>query len=323
MPRIFRLLAAVPAALLLLLAVAGPAEATRVTANPVACPLDGTSSKRFEHLSANTHGGWDSDLCTYSSQGQWREYAITTCPEDLLTLYGEDFARAYTPEELERLRAVSREVQREVRDPEALEPWERYALAARFYQALGKDEAFIGTLYHTASWLARDRAVGVYVGLEGPVAARELLALGAQELEKDLTTPARKTLLFNLARVAHRAGENTLRDRYIGMFAARTDLDAAEQEALARFRKMTREVEPRYQDLAIEQYTAWLRKEGIPHDEKVRITYLLADLLRRRDRLREAAALYTLVANDSQALQSTRELAAFLLGEIIDEVDPG
>jgi len=304
---------------LLLLLGTPPAHATKVGYGAVPCPLDGTAAKVYELLSSNTHGGYDSDLCRYSTQGQWREHAITTCPRDLYTVYGTDFDLVHDEATTQKLVALAGQIRAEHPDPDALEPWDRYAIAARFYELLGKDQAFIGELYLKASWLARDRAVGVYVGLEGPSAAAEALRLGAEELQKELPPPDRTKVLYNLARVAHRAGEGTQRDALLVQLETQESLGEAEREAIARMRQMAHDVEPRFQDLAIVAFTEWLRGEGLPPDRMIRITYLTADLLRRRGRIREAVAYYSMVAGNDLAPQQLREMALFLAAGIVEE----
>ena len=305
--------------LLGVLLVPVPASATKVGWHHGPCPLDGSPSKIYELYSQNSHGGYDSDLCSYSSQGQWRSYAIVTCPEDLLTLFPSDFERVLDEQVLLALNAEAAEIQAEVTDPDALEIWDRYALAARFYRVMGKDDAFIGEIYHQASWVVRDDIVGVYLGLEGPAAARELLNLGEIELQKDLPAADRIKLLHNLARVAHRYGDGELRDHYLTQLEAEPGLGQAERATIATMRHLAHEVEPRFQDLAIESYLAWLRQPEIERERLIRVTYLVADLLRRRGRLREAVPMYTLVVTAEDAPQQLRELALFLAAQIVDE----
>ncbi len=306
-------------ALLALLLQAGPALATQVGWHHSPCPLDGTTSKVYELHSQNSHGGFDSDLCAYSSKGQWRSYAIATCPEDLLTLYAEDFERVYDEQILLALKEEAALVAAEYPEPDTLEVWDRYIIAARFYQRMGKDPGFVGELYHRASWVARDGVVGVFLGLEGPLAAKQLLAQGEAELAKELAPDDRRKLLHNLARVAHRYGDAALRERYLQQLEAQPGLTEAEREVIARMRQLAQEVEPRLQDLAIEAYLERLRQPDLAREELIRLTYLVADLLRRRDRLREAVPLYSLVATAEDAPQQLRELALFLASEIVDE----
>ncbi len=302
-----------------LLLHAAPAMATKVAWHTAPCPLDGTPSKINELVTRNSHGGFDSDLCTYSSKGQWRAYAVSTCPEDLLSLYGADFDQVFDEQTLLALKPIAEAVQADHPDPDALEVWDRYAIAARFYRALGKDEGFIGELYHQASWTVRDEVVGVFVGLEGPVAAKQLLEQGPVELQKDLPTAERVKLLHNLARVAHRYGDGALRDSYLDQLEALPGLSADVQAKVARMRVLATEIEPRFQDLAIEAYLVRLRSPSIQRDELIRLTYLVADLLRRRDRLVEAVPMYSLVATAEDAPQQLRELALFMASEIVDE----
>ncbi len=306
-------------ALLGMLLSSAPALATKVGWHTSACPIDGTQSKVYELYSKNNHGGFDSDLCSYSSQGQWRGYAIATCPTDLLTLYADDFELVYDEQTLLALQAEAAAVVADNPDPDALEVWDRYAIAARFYRVMGKDDAFLAELYHQASWVVRDGVVGVFMGLEGPVAAKQLLVQGQEDLGGELAPDVRKKLLHNLARVAHRYGDAQLCDSYLDQFEALPDLTPVERETVARMRYLAQEVEPRFQDLAIEAYLARLRQSDLGRDELIRSTYLVADLLRRRDRLVEAVPLYSLVVTAEDAPQQLRELALFLASEIVDE----
>ena len=74
----------------------GLAAATQISVREVACPLGGRV-KVHERVAANTHGGHDSDLCAYSSQGQFRAFAVSTCPDNLLSLYATDMQRPLDP----------------------------------------------------------------------------------------------------------------------------------------------------------------------------------------------------------------------------------
>ncbi len=306
-------------ALLGLMLYAAPALATKVGWHNSPCPLDGTPAKVNELYSQNSHGGFDSDLCAYSSQGQWRAYAIATCPSDLFSLYVSDFETVLDEQTLLALKPVAEGVAADFPDAEALEVWDRYAIAARFYSAMGKDKGFIGELFHHASWTVRDEIVGVFLGLEGPVAAQQLLEQGVVELQKDLPQAERVKLLHNLARVAHRYGDADLRDAYLDQLDALPDLSPTVKQTVARMRHLAGEVEPRLQDLAIEAYLARLREPGIERAELIRLTYLVADLLRRRDRLVEAAPMYSLVITAEDAPQQLRELSLFLASQIVDE----
>jgi len=294
---------------LLVCFLAAPAQAAQVTFGRTSCPLDGAETRVFEEVSQDTSGGWDSDGCRYSSASQWRTFALATCPKDLFTLEGGDFQAEFDAETLALLKAESARVLAEYPDLDAIQIWDRYAIAVRFYRILGKDDYDHANLYLAASWTARDEAVGVYNGLAGPDAAALLLDQGAQELKKSLTQAQRKTVLYNLARVAERAGENALRDRYLDAFEAAGSLDAMEVAALDRFRRMTREVEPKYQDLALESLARYLRGSGLPADRAAQARYVQADLLRRRGRVSEALPLYRKVAQDGNAPADVRQLA--------------
>jgi hypothetical protein len=310
------------ATLLAAVLIAAPvAQATEVGWRIVPSPLDGTPSKVHELRATNVQGGFDSDLCRYSTRGQWRTYALATSPSDLFTVYNEDFEQVRDEHVTVALKAEAQRARAGISDPDALEVWDRYALAARFYRILGKDEAFLGQLLHEGSWTVRDEVVGVYVGLEGPAAAHELLRLGEVELRKDLATEDRKKVLHNLARVAERYGDAALRDRYLDQLLALPALSAEERGKVERMATLAREVEPRFQDQALEHYLAYLRQPGVPRESLVRVTYLAADLLRRRGRLVEAVPLYSLVATAEDAPRELREMALFLADQIVDEAE--
>ncbi|MEN9785756.1 MAG: hypothetical protein RLZZ299_1020 [Pseudomonadota bacterium] len=303
------------------LVLVGSALAVNVASREVPCPLGTGTARVYTRVSANGAGGHDSDLAGYSSDGQWRTYRVSTCTPSLLSLYGADMD---APIPAERAAAVTAALQKAVAalpDPGSPTPWERYGLAAAVYEALGRDAAFLGDVWVEASWTARDAAVGYYAGLQGPAGARALLEAGAAELSKPIAPDARKRVLYNLARVAHRGGWTAERDAWLARFEAAGALTAREQQGLARFRHLARDVETALQDRAIAAYTTALRGT-LPYDEKVRVTYVLADLLRRRDRPRDALPLYTLVANDSRAPENLRSMALFLAGPLADALDP-
>jgi hypothetical protein len=306
---------------LTLLWTIGVAAAIQVGARDVPCPVGSGTARVYERLSSNAQGGHDSDLAGYSSGGQWRAYRVASCAPSGFTLFGTDMT---TPPPLAKVPALEAELARvkgTLPKPDAPEVWDRYRIAAALYAVLGKDDVFLGDLWVEASWTARDAAVGFYAGLEGPLAARRLLTAGWEELKKPLSDADRKRVLYNLARVAHRGGWSDERAGFLAAFEAVGSLTAEERTALERFRTLAGTVEPALQDEAIARYTAALRaaasdgsavRTELPHDEKVRVTYVLADLLRRRGRAREALPLYFLVANDAQAPEQLRGMALFL-----------
>jgi hypothetical protein len=303
------------------LVLVGSALAVNVASREVPCPLGTGTARVYTRVSANGAGGHDSDLAGYSSDGQWRTYRVSTCTPSLLSLYGADMDAPIPAERAAEVTAALQKAVAALPDPGSPTPWERYGLAAAVYEALGRDAAFLGDVWVEASWTARDAAVGYYAGLQGPAGARALLKAGAAELSKPIAPDARKRVLYNLARVAHRGGWTAERDAWLARFEAAGALTAREQQGLARFRHLARDVETALQDRAIAAYTTALRGT-LPYDEKVRVTYVLADLLRRRDRPRDALPLYTLVANDSRAPENLRSMALFLAGPLADALDP-
>ncbi|MDP2312139.1 MAG: hypothetical protein Q8P41_04485 [Pseudomonadota bacterium] len=296
----------------------GRASAIQVEARDGPCPVGIGTVRVYEKISSNAAGGYDSDLASYSSGGQWRAYQLATCSDNLLSLYGSDLLELNAADRQKVAAALPAAVTG-VADPKAATLWERYRVAAALYAALGKDDRFLGGLLLEASWAARDEAVGFYAGLAGPAQARALLDAGWEELKKPLSVADRKKVLYNLARIAHRGGWADERDSLLSSFEAAGALTPAEVEAIARFRRITREIEPALQDEVIAHFTAALRGELSP-DEKTRVTYQLADLLRRRGREREAAPLYFLVLNGRDTPDQLREMATFLAGPLLERL---
>jgi tetratricopeptide (TPR) repeat protein len=178
------------------------------------------------------------------------------------------------------------------------------------YRVLGEPPEIVGDVYLEASWTARDDAVGVYVGLQGPKQADDELKKG-QAMLATVDAADRKKLLFNLARIAERAGRSATRDRYLDLFAKET-LDAADRAALEKFRTATREQEPRLQDLAIAEYRKALAAGHLHGASEARVQYLLADLLRRRGAFAEAKTLYEKVAARADTPADLAQMAGYL-----------
>jgi hypothetical protein len=304
--------------LVLLLMLALPAEATRLKVETVACPLGGAPAKVYEKLVSNTLGGFDSDLMAYSSEGQFRQYAVSTCPDSLLSLYGSDMKAGLSDAEKATVRAALPAILAPMPPVDALQAWDRHAIAAEVYRALGRGPMTVANAYLKASWVARDHAVGVYTGLEGPVSARALLDAGEQELDKGLTPDQRRAVLFNLARVAHRGGYNAEREGHLSALEKTPGVQARETAAIAKMRHIAGTAEPHLQDGAIVAFTEALRQPKLGLDDKIRATYLLADLLRRRDRPRDALPLYARVLAETQAPLNLREMSVVLAKELTD-----
>ena len=129
---------------------------------------------------------------------------------------------------------------------------------------------------------------------------------------KDLDGATRKIVLHNLARIAHRGGFNEERDHRLRQFAEMDDLSPRERQVLREFRQAVHVVEPRLQDQAIEEFTLALKTDDLDEESRLRTTYVLADLYRRRGRTEEASAGYASVVASITSPDEVRELAAWL-----------
>jgi hypothetical protein len=273
------------------------------------CPYGTGPVKVYDLRLANSAGGHDSDFARYASQGQYRTYAISTCPDTMFSLYGEDMDDTIDPNKNAAIAAALAKVLATLPSPQSPTLAERYVIAAAVYEALGKAPEVVGNVYLEASWTARDEAVGVYLGLEGPKGADEALREGRAMLA-GADVAARKTLLYNLARVAARAGYPELRDDFLDRFASES-LTAKEKAAVATFRNATK-VERHLQDLAIAQYRKALAAGHLEGAARARVQYVLADLLRRRGSIAEARTLYAAVIARADTPPELVEMAGYL-----------
>jgi hypothetical protein len=293
------------------------ALATGLTHTEVPCPLDGSPVRQFHKVSGNTSGGYDSDLARYSTRGQFRTHAVSTCPVDFLSLYGTDLKMEIPEAQKAQVLAVIQHARSQLSNPDDPEVWERYGIAAAVYRVLGHHPMALAQLYLEASWTARDVAVGVYVGgLEGPQAATAILNAGAAELNKALSVANRKTVLHNLARVAHRAGLGAQRDTFLLAFVEAGPMDAAEQHTIERFQEMANQVEPKYQNLAILELKSALISDVTTPKDRTLAHYLIADLSRRLVKTKTSLSHYKQVLNQEEADQHIADMARFFVGKM-------
>ena len=202
----------------------------------ISCPVGTDQVKLFTKNSGNSLGGWDPDLAIYDSDGQYRNYAIATCQNNLLSLYAEDMQKPFKPDQITTLEALLPELQKQYPNPDKLNIWDRYDIAVLCYQALQADPKLIAELYMNAAWTIRDQVVGLHQ-LNGPEDMWLLLISAQEELKKDLSEQQRKLVLYNLARVAHRFGAYPLRDSYLNMFLNLKTLTTQEQSSTESFSK--------------------------------------------------------------------------------------
>jgi len=203
-------------------------------------------------------------------------------------------------------------------NPDQPEVWERYDTAARIARALNRDALTVAEFYLNASWTARDKAVGVYVGgKNGPSAAREILKVGDQELTKALTPEATKLLRYNLARVAHRGGYSADRDLHLDAYLALPSLTDAERAAGLRFRRIVGQVEPALQAHAVLALKEALAIDG-PPIQLARARYQLADLQRRLGQYEAARRDFHLAITSDHAPKELKDMAKFLLEALSD-----
>ena len=267
----------------------------------VECPLGKDDYARvFSFSSQNQLGGYDSDLASYSKGEQFRTFAISTCYDSYFSLYGTDFSISLTEEQKQKATAALDIAKKRLLDPQNPLLWERYEIAAEMYRILEYPPEFLAQIYLEASWTVRDSFVGFHSGLNGPKSAQEVLDMGAKEFVKPLLPDQKKLLIFNLARVAHRAGYPQIRDQYLFQYAALPTLTDVEKKGLNYVQTLALPKEKYYQEKARSELLLAVQSPSTEKQEKGMYTkYLLADLHRRLGDWVQAKPLYEEVRTQS------------------------
>ncbi|MAA78663.1 MAG: hypothetical protein CL916_05345 [Deltaproteobacteria bacterium] len=267
----------------------------------VECPLGKDYARVFSFSSQNQLGGYDSDLASYAKGEQFRTFAISTCYDNYFSLYGQDFDLTLTEEQQSRVQETITNLRSKLIDPKNPLVWERYEIAAEIYRNLNRPPHFIAQVYIEASWTVRDSFVGFHQGLNGPKSAQEILDLGPKELQKTLSPDQKKILVFNLARVAQRAGYPKIRDMYLNKFESLSNLSDSDKKGLRYIRNIAIPKEQYYQEKArTELLQAVQNMQNLSDSEKYHTQYLLADLHRRLGDSTLARPLYEKVRAQSQ-----------------------
>lgn len=294
---------------------ASMAFATRVEADMLPCAVGEEPTRVYRLLAKDSFGGWDSDGARYSLRGQWRSYAVATCPSNYLSLTSGDMRKPLTEPEKEALKPLLAELADEVTDPEQLEVWDRWLMATRAYEALERDPWFIANVYLQAAWTVRDAAVGVYEeGLHGPSHVRAYLVAGEAELARtDITAEQRRVLQFNLVRMAHRGGFTAERNALLQALRDQ-DLNDAESQALAALERAAI-LEPQIFEKAAAHLALVADDASRTDEQRLHARYLLADIARRSGKLDEAAVGFEAVRRQAKDDPSMLGLATYLAAE--------
>ena len=171
-----------------LLFILSSALAVSVKVATVACPLGKDSARVFIRLSENKAGGFDSDLASYSSNGQYRQFAVSTCFTNLYSAYGRDMEKSIPKNKIKQVEETIAAVKSSLSKPNDPTVWERYEIAAAIYRTLGQSNFELANIYIEASWTARDTIVGFHHGLNGPTVIHQTLTMGNRELAKKLSS---------------------------------------------------------------------------------------------------------------------------------------
>ena len=290
------------------------ANATDVGVRELPCPFGEGEVRVYAKLSTNRLGGWDSDLASYSVGGQWRKYAISTCPSSLYSFPSESgpSPKLQNEDYRQRLHQLLEKAKGEFGEDPAI--WDRYEIAVRILSLDEEPEPTrLARLYLNAAWTARDVAVDVYKGLQGPEMAWSLLQEGQNELKKStLDSSTRKILRHNLARIAHRGGFIQQRDLHLEAFEKLTPLSTQEQQVLTRFRQMVIEVEPRFLAKAAVHLDRHIAQSA-DSQSKSWAHLVRGDIARRAGETEKAKNHFAAVLASQDSDDQMRQLASWLI----------
>ncbi|MEC8378774.1 MAG: hypothetical protein VXZ96_00550 [Myxococcota bacterium] len=288
--------------------------AASFTMRTASCPIGDEQVRIYDVVSDNQLGGFDSDLATYSSGEQARNFLISTCVSNYISLFGEDMSRIIPDDLAQSMLTQTEALRKQFKDPDNPEVWERYWLAAENYTLMSESDYFIAKLYLSAIWSARDTIVGYHAGLNGPLVIDQLLEQASIELAKPLSEDQRKVLLFNLARVAHRGGYSQIRDDYIDAFSALPNLTVSDMDSAQAFKNITKKVEPLFQIKLQSIFTPSVLAE-LNSQERAHAHYLLGDIARRQGSPELALTHYRAVLNEEKAEEKISTLANYFINK--------
>jgi tetratricopeptide (TPR) repeat protein len=288
--------------------------AASFTMNEAPCPIGDDRVRIYDVVSDNQLGGFDSDLASYSSGEQARQYVISTCFSNFLSLYGKDMTRVIPEDKATEILSAIDAQKSTLQNPNEPKIWERYELAAISYGLLDENDLFLAKVYLDAMWSARDTVVGYHPNLNGPIVIDQLLSQASVELAKSLTTEQRKTVLFNLARVAHRGGYSQQRDDFIQAFLNLPTLTETEKSAANEFINVTQIIEPYFQKKIIMHIEKAL-EQNIETDDNSVLYYTIADLHRRKNNPNLALKYYQKVLEMNQSDEIIRELSNYFINK--------
>ena len=255
-------------------------QSTGLASQPMVDPLDGTPFEVSVVSSVNSHGGFDSDGCSYSTGLQPRAFSVATSPTSLysarLKEWGVGITEANKANILRTLVSLGAEVERVAE----LNPSERYELAATVSELVGQDRFHVGDLFLHGAWTIRDTIVGFFPSVSGTGDAWAKLS-ELVLLSKSVTHPRGRTIaLFDMARLAHRGGFVHERDALLAQLDNFEDAGMGAQAKRTEFFLRVRE-EERLLRRARERYLEGLEQKERRGSERVMYRFLAAELARR------------------------------------------
>lgn len=299
------------------------------------CPVCQQVFTTLSCSQTNTRGGVDRDLFARALGPEPEYYRISTCPRCGYSGYLSDFNSdvIITPDLRDRIMRVPKLMLplgfTAKSDPRELDAMDRYRLAIQCYRWLQRSDEAMGWLNLRASWIARDEgsilpkddrlarvmkyierwrpflpAGGNQLDVEMKLATRVVEALASGQFDRF----QRPYVELAVALILRRHGENRQVEPMLDRLARYEGFDASLRKGVERMRDSIK-LEREFQTEAAGCFERALLAGRIDAKNRGTAKYLLAELLRRIGRDREAERWYGEALSDKLLPQQARDWA--------------
>jgi len=288
-----------------------------VKGDPYSCPVDGRKFTHPQSRIGSLQGGVDSDHCTYEGNGDWVLYSIVVCPRCNYAAIRDTFPRAFNPKQRQAiLKATADSSYRGVTEAMTeIPPWERAELALKCSKALDEPLSMQIQYLHMASWMARVKAVRPATRaypIASPILVDDFVRLIGRKVERADTPKEKNRLKLHTAMIHQRGGDVTERDKVLAELDQAAAKDPLLKTRIDEFRKLN-VVEAGYQKRALELIDQRLAGEDVRPDERLMMTYIKADTLRRLGLKEDAIKTFREVRRLMRRPSQLRTMTDYLL----------
>ena len=296
------------------------------------CPLDGHRFAVPKMVRGDQRGGADSDQCVHDYHGHTLVMEVVVCPRCSYAALKTLFAMPLPPEKkAPLLRELAKSRYRGVTNSWTEIPsWERSRLADRCAVVTEREDVRLDCL-KMASWNARVEAcrpatvavaaserVIMPLAMGGAVGIEDVIRELRNKIKEETKPVEKNRLRLHLAMMSQRAGFVKDRDATLAELKIAAAADAAMLLRVKRFEELVA-IETGFQKQFVEVARAYLAGKDKPPLDRIRLSYALADTLRRLGRNDEAVKTY----RDTRKLMTTAKDLRVLTDHFLTMLAPG